>query len=328
MSETTDSPGRKLFICGTPLQSLIAERIMDEEGLDKEQCSLFFYSYGDNDKYRYYYDRLATRCGRSCFYVSDFKYPDYILNAKKVLKNFEFDTIYLGSVTSVFCLMALSLRNHKSLITFDDGSANIRPNSDYARKYGFSVKKYLAMKLLGNKYSLRRIRQETQAHYTIYANFKNNISDKLIHISLFEGTAVVPETGRCAVVLGTVFREAFGSEHAEEARVRLLRFMETLRSHVYFIPHPRDRKDCSSNLFTVDTPGIAEEVIGELAKKFRYIDLYGFCSSTQLVMLGNERVSNIFLTLGKPSAVARETIELASGVGSRSMRVLDLQSCG
>ena len=70
----------------------------------------------------------------------------------------EYSSAYLASVSSVFVLLALSLKKHRRLYTFDDGTANLSPSSSYAETYELSVKKYLALKLFGNKYSSRNHR--------------------------------------------------------------------------------------------------------------------------------------------------------------------------
>ena len=55
-----------LIICMTPLQMLIADRIIDKKGL--KDNILFVIAYSDNEKFRHYYNRLSRKCVLSYFF--------------------------------------------------------------------------------------------------------------------------------------------------------------------------------------------------------------------------------------------------------------------
>lgn len=317
---------KNLFICGTPLQSLIAVRIIEVNNFAPEDCILFFYSAVKNRKYEHYYRLLSERCAQSVFYFCDFNFPGYIAKAKKIFSGMDYSRVYLASVNSVFVLVALSLKKHHSLYTFDDGTANLSPSSSYAETYGLSIKKYLALKLFGNTYSIQKIRQESLGHYTLYPGFTNNISSKLIPISIFLSKQHKEGSGRCAVILGTVFHEAFAVESIGRVITRLERLSESLTDVCFYIPHPRGETLHASGLQILDSEKIAEEIISDLLLEYAVVDLYGFCSSVQINMAHLPGVNNIFLTISGAKPHVWDMFELATRAGISPKAVIDLDA--
>ena len=161
---------KNLFICGTPLQSLIIRQIIEKEGLEKDDCMLFFYTYVQNDKYDYYYEELSKYFSESIYFVNEYRFPSYATNSKKIFSKLEYENIYFGAVHSSLVLLALSGRKHEKIFTFDDGLANIYEGT-YSHKYGLSLKKFLGLSIFGNRYTMQRIRNETQGHYTVSGGF-------------------------------------------------------------------------------------------------------------------------------------------------------------
>lgn len=317
---------RHLFICGTPLQSLIAARIIEVNDLAAQDCVLFFYSAIKNKKYDHYYRFLSERCAHSVFYYCDFKFPGYIAKAKKIFAGMDYGTVYLAAVNSVFALIALSLKKHRCLYTFDDGTANLSPSSSYAETYGLSLKKYLALKLFGNTYSIQKIRRESLGHYTIYPEFTNNISSKLIPISIFQGKQFAAGSGKCAVILGTVFREAFAGDSVASVLKKLEMLSATLAGEVFYIPHPRGESLELEGLENLDSEKIAEEIIAELLRKYAVVELYGFCSSVQINMAHLPGITNIFLTISGAKPHVWDMFELATRAGISPKTVIDLDA--
>jgi N-acetyllactosaminide alpha-2,3-sialyltransferase len=319
---------KSLFICGTPLQSLIAAKIIEKNNLTPDDCSLFFYSGVRNKKYDYYYRLLSERCSKSVFYYCDFKFPSYLAKAKEILSDMEYQSVYLASVNSVFSLLALSLGKHSFLYTFDDGTANLSSKSSYAATYGLTIKKYLGLKLFGNSYSIDRIRKESLGHYTIYPDFRNNISHKLIPVTIVDTAHYGDGVGKCAVILGTVFREAYETAAIPRVIEGLGNLSATLGQHVYFVPHPRDEEVTLQNCEKLDSDKIAEDVISDLLLRYATVDLYGFCSSTQINMAHVAGISNRFLTITGTKPLVWEMFNLASQAGISPAAVIDLDDYG
>lgn len=305
---------------------MIAARIIEEKNLAAEDCTLFFYSTVKNKKYDHYYRSLSQRCAHSVFYLSDFKFPGYIAKAKKILSGMDYTTVYLASVNSVFVLIALSLKKHRYLYTFDDGTANLSPSSSYAQTYGLSLKKYLGLKWFGNSYTIQKIREESIAHYTIYPGFANNISSNLIPLSLFQGLRSTPDSMRCAVILGTVFKESFANNHVARVIAALEALSATLVDKVFFIPHPRGEALELNGLEILDSERIAEEIILELLLKYACVDLYGFCSSVQINMAHVHGINNIYLTISGAKSHVWDMFQLSKMAGISPKAVVDLDA--
>lgn len=290
-------PSMNLFLCGTPLHSLMAKRIIEYEELDKSQCALFFYSRFKSKKYEHYYDQISNLCEQSVFFYTESSYPGYLIEAKKVLKGFDYDCLYFGNAGSPYVLLALSAGKHQELVTFDDGVQNIFAGSPFASKHGISLRKYLGLLPFRNRYTVQRIREESSRHYTIYPGFKNHLSDSPTPISIFSSVGSPGGDGTCSVILGTNFKNAFPVKSVGRAYERLADFAESLEGDVFYLPHPRDHGIAIRGCINVETEKIAEEFIGEMYSRYGRFNLYGFCSSAQLNLAHLSNVHNYFLSI-------------------------------
>lgn len=286
---------RHLFICGTPLQARIAESIIKQKCLVASECAVFFYTSIENDKYLHYFERLRQICDTAHLFIADGHTIKSLLQAKKQLKKIHFDTIYLASPISAYSIIALGLGRHSELYTFDDGTANIFARSSYSKGIALSFKKSIAMKILGSSYTPDRIKGESMGHYTIYPQFKNNISDKLIPISLFNPPPAPASALKCSVILGTVFHETFNPFRAQEILKSLCASIDATKQEVFFLPHPRDQTTRINAFQMIDSRLMAEDEILNLLCHYSEIDLYGFCSSSQVNLAQICGVNNILI---------------------------------
>lgn len=315
---------KNLFICGTPLQSIIVKKIIESEGLEKKNCILFFYTYVKNDKHDRYYALLSELFSESYYYLCDNKYPSYVIDAKKIFSGLDFSNIYFAAVHSSFVLLALSLGKHKRIYTFDDGTANVFPRSSYAAKYGLSFKKFFGLVLFGNRYNIQRIRNESLAHYTIYPGFENNISDNLISLEIFPALSGEEKAGKCSLILGTVFREIFLGSKIEETLSNLSRFSQNVVGDVYYLPHPRSMETTIQGCRIIDSGKIAEEIIGELYQEYGSIDVYGFSSSAQFNVAHLAGLNNYLLSSSALKYSVKEISEMAADAGISLGTIIDL----
>ncbi|MEH6588506.1 MAG: glycosyltransferase family 52 [Halioglobus sp.] len=287
---------KNLFICATPLQSLIAAKIIEVRKLEKTDCFLFYYSKVRNSKIDYYYQSLSEKCTQSTFHECQGGIHRRAAIARNFFQEVDYTNVYFASAHSIYVQWALSQKKHVKIFTFDDGNANLTPVSRLNTKYGHSLKKHIASMFLGNTYSIDKIKAETIEHYTIYPDYRNNISDNLKPLDLFDMAGNCAQVGRCAVVLGTVFDDAFGSNNAENVQSRLNGFMNSLDQDTFFIPHPRDKHVRAGNYQIIEFDRIAEELIVDLHKNYGTIDLYGFCSSTQIHLAKCDYINNYFFS--------------------------------
>lgn len=294
--QTSPIRSRKLFICGTPLQSLLIQRIIETEGIEKKDCHLFFYTYNSNPKYERAFRKISHLFDGTHYHFCDNTFPKLAIQAKKIFSDVDYQEVYFASAISNFVFLALSKKDGVKITTFDDGTANISSTSLYASTYGLSIKKALGLALFGNRYSLKRIRKESRVHYTLYPDAKNNISQRTTPISIISPVLDSSTDRSCSLILGTVFESAIPSRPASEVLTSISRFAQQLQGEVFFLPHPRARVREECGVKMIDTDMIAEEVIVDLCSQYKSIDLYGFCSSAQLNLGTSNRIRNHLLT--------------------------------
>lgn len=274
-----------LIICLTPLQMLIAEKII-EKNSDKT-FDLLVISLFDNDKYKYYYSKLENKVRNANYFV--YKPAGFYKNLKNFFdfkkfykKNFNnkvYSGYYLASIDSRHCQYILSLCENFKLYTFDDGTANIFADSLYFvdRKTSFIKKIFLNMN--GIRKHSNDLKDMSLKHYTIYDGISNAFS-RLEFISLFSyniGENNTQENSKIRIFLGQPF-----SEYSKDLNYEFInKLILNLDIDLYF-PHPREGSLDKSILIVpeiVKTDLILEDYIVEILKNNCNVDLYSFASS-------------------------------------------------
>lgn len=264
-----------LIICTTPLQVLIAERIIDLHPEEKFQG--LFLARNKNDKYRCYYCRLQKKCIKSDFFLLDNlprRLYSLLLLKIKTIKSVKFDTIFIASIDGFFNHTVLSFLDFNVLNTFDDGLANITEDG----LYSIQKKERLALRALraifSIKYDMCYLKNNTTKHYTIYQNEKN-ITSKLTYISLMNLTSKPVKTQTIKIFVGQPLIEIGIAEQ------KLLNIFKQYNIDYYF-PHPRE-KDKISGLKYIDTEKIFEDyMLDILIREYSEIEIYTFFSSVIL----------------------------------------------
>jgi beta-galactosamide-alpha-2,3-sialyltransferase len=306
------------------LQSLIIRQIIEKEGLRKDDCKLFFYTYVQNSKYDYYYEKLSEYFSESIYFVNEYKFPSYAINSKKIFSQLEYENIYFAAVHSSLVLLALSAGKHEKIYTFDDGLANIYKGI-YSHRFGLSLKKFLGLGIFGNTYTMQRIRNETQAHYTIYPNAKNYISDRLIPVTIFPAERLRKGTGgRCSVILGTVFSSAFENDEDKNVLLKISNFAKKLEGDVIYLPHPRSRVTEIVGCRSINSSKMSEEIVSTLYTEYSSLDFYGFCCSAQIHMAHLCEGKNFFFTSTGLKSSVNTMLDMASNAGVAPKEIIDL----
>lgn len=303
-----------LFVCMTPLQSLIAEKIISHESLNKADCQLIYLVLTDNEKNHYYYSRLAEGMAYA-EYIDTGRSVTTVNRLRTLFKNKKYN-VYVASIDDTLIHYVLSFVKLHKLTTFDDGLANIFPNSSYylgvdrGRVRGCVLK--IANYLLGNRFSLDSIKRKTKKHYTIYPDFRNVVEkiESLNLLNLRENELV--EGGSINIFLGTMYEEVtYNATDANSLWGKVNDYIESSDGDWLYIPHPRDkRKNVFNNLES--SLLIAEEQIIVLRKKHKEINLYGFASSTQFNLMGVPDINIYPVNSVLLSDKAKEAIKLLS----------------
>ena len=278
----------------TPLQTLIAEKIIEKEDIDKAESILLYIGTIDNQINRAYFQRLA----------SGFKYSEFLQTGRSLgtvlrMRNLLYGKsckIYVAGIDDSLIHYAISFLKKPELYTFDDGTANIMPQSTYFTgvKRPF-IREYLlrfAHFLLGKRFNLEKTKSSTIKHYSIYNGFPNAATAEIEYLSLFTTKRTVSANKKnIKVFLGTVYDEATRTkDDADFLWKNVQEFLKENGEDIIYIQHPREKRayGCSSN-----DRRIAEEIILDLRKSYATVDLYGFGSSTQFNLVNVESINVI-----------------------------------
>lgn len=284
----------ELLICLTPLHMLIALKIME---LNPSNYDVLCISYNSNAKYKYYFDKLKSKCLNSNFFLInstnklkrlyDLVKFKYFIKTK--LKN-NYSKIYLASIDNSFFHLLLSILEKELIITFDDGSANINKNSDYYQYQRKSKFQNLLLSFLGNIYTTKKIISETSIHYTIYKDF-DNISKKLKFIALFDDSGLIYT---CDKVIKIYLGQPFGDLHFNKNEM-IFQYLKNNGIKNYF-PHPRE-KNIYDGFDYINTPLILEDYIVGLLNENYFVEIYTVVSTAALnvVSLPNVKVNVLYL---------------------------------
>lgn len=230
-----------LIICLTPLQMLIAEKIIKQKNLKNN--ILLVIAYNDNDKFRYYYNRLSLLCDKAYFFLIDnsslFKRIMAMVKLKMCLfslnKN-SFSACYLASIDSSYIQLITSGLKYHKLYTFDDGTINLLEGSPYYKDKCYSIFENGFRKLFSIKDTVSFYRQASVLHYTIFKDNKN-IVENTEYIPLLEKKNKCNSHGH---VSGEI--KIFLGQPLSEIKVGkqlLLNFFVDEKIDFYY-PHPRE----------------------------------------------------------------------------------------
>lgn len=282
----------KLFLCNTPLQAMIAARIIDEEGLSLHECSLLYVCDGLNDKIHSSFVRLS----------SFMKYAKLIHRARSLsgvrrMRKFissigNVDEIYVACIDDSLAHYAISFTKGATIKTFDDGTANITPSSRYfTGRSGLGFRSALLKAfhaLNGNRYNLKLVKSESVLHYSIYNGF-DNVMDNVKHIELIGPHEIKSKV--CSVFTGVNYTGYCKSKDYSDAlkeRVRIM--LGELQGDVIYIPFDmEDRKFFVDHV--IDRDLIAEEIVMSIIDRYEMVYLYGFADLPQNLFMDKKNVT-------------------------------------
>lgn len=289
-----------LFLCTTPLQMLIAQKIIESPSYDGDRPDLVLAALSESEKYNHYYEQLSKLC-RFSIRLERVKFPFYLYYIARYFFLRRYRRIYLASIDSSFLQTLTSYLRFSEIMTFDDGTANISKDSIYYHDQNdfISKSKRLIFRLAGNRYSRKKFITETLNHYTIYPNFKN-ITEKVEHLDLVGNPDAKEDScaKKATIVLGTCYRQVVKSPDLEKVFIgEFERYVESIKSsQTFYISHPRDEREIFNKIETISDQRISEETIAELIKTGYNLTLIGFGSSVQFAFLNNRKVVNLALT--------------------------------
>jgi Glycosyltransferase family 52. len=231
------------------------------------------------------------------------KYPIYFFYMQAIFFKRHFIDVYIASIDGILMQFILSKIKFQKLYTFDDGTANIFPNSIYAQDKPLGFWGAFFKWLFGIHYEMSDIKRLSSLHYTLYKEYKN-IVEPLVLISLMPTANKSDETNssynslllqsECNVVLGTVYKEIFESGTNISNNLSVCAdILNKTGLPTFYLPHPREGDTCANMGFCkIEATRIAEVEILDLLRAYKKIHLYGFVSSCQFNLEANPRISN------------------------------------
>lgn len=173
-----------LIVCMTPLQALIAEKIV--ENSEVESYDLLYITYYNFEKNIYYYEKIKNKFKNANFIKLNknfFAFLEFVMKSFIIYK-VKYNVVYIATLHDKYCQFIAAKYKYKNLKTFDDGFGNIYPNGTFYGGEKTGLLKDIFFNKLGLGYSVEKIKKLTTEHITIYRNMKN-ISEKTKYISLY-----------------------------------------------------------------------------------------------------------------------------------------------
>lgn len=282
-----------LIVCVTPLQILIAEKIMD---IHPGSYTAIIIHYDRNEKYEYYINRIKSK---SKYFISC-----HISGNSKVSRFFEmirfrfkvnkinerkYEYCFVASIENPFVLSILSSTVFEDIRTFDDGTANINLDSIYYRDLGISRVEQCIRRFLSINLTRDDIKKMSSLHYTLFPNLTNiipnresinlidNIGNEMkspIGLDLVVDKAIDIFIGQPLYSIDKQFNNKFIESIIDKYNIK------------YYYPHPRERF-IISGVDYINSKLIFEDFILSLIRDRKDINvrLYTFFSTAALNVL-------------------------------------------
>lgn len=318
---------KDLFICLTPLQVVIAKKIIESKSSSKLKPDFVLFPLADTERFRYYFQSMSLLCDDSIYWIDVKKFPLYVLDIARKFLTKKYGCVYLSSVDSVHIQYILSFIKFDKINTFDDGTVNIAIDGIYHNDEPRwpEVLKRLIRRASFNKFSSEKIKSLSSTHYTLYPGMKN-IIDNTVAIDLFSGKMVQgagKKKSKCVVLLGTVYREVLKNSEDKDRLLSLIRRMVAAqeKNTIHYLPHPRDEVDYFEGVIKYKNNIISEEIIAKLLQQYEEVDLLGFASSAQFNLM---KIKNINIIVIESLLFKDVFINLANKLVRNNAKMLKL----
>lgn len=287
-----------LIICYTPLQVLIAEKIIEMHPNDEFYGVMVYLA--TNKKYDYYAERLRKKCkvfaqllekqkkGLNKFFF----FWKIILQIKK----YNIRYIFCASINELFVQSVVSNVAYQNVYSFDDGTANIAGHGVYYNMPILNFDRKLTRLLLNCRHTLQSLKNGViDCHYTIYPSLPNIITNtKTIQLNPIQNNMlgklnnhVKKDEILIKVLLGQPLfdNDEFNKKIAEQVIYDY--------QIDYYFPHPRETYQLD-NVQYIDTHLVFEDYFIQNLANQRCI-IYTFLSSAVLNIVSFENVEIIAL---------------------------------
>ncbi|MFJ1258243.1 glycosyltransferase family 52 [Cupriavidus sp. CuC1] len=283
-----------LILCCTPLQTLIAKAMVEARGVSA--FKLIYYTWIDNAKHRHYYD-LLSRLAVDCVYIKlDSRFPEHFERFRQAFRDLKIqdeESIAFACIDNFYIQYAINRYRFATILTFDDGTANIVRESVYHKPMRRSWPRRVVERVLRGAVDQLWIRESVAAHYTIYPGFENIVdATRLVSVPLFK--EVMGRSRRLNKESIRIFLGQPVSDFRDDGLlVQYTNLLNALSVDEY-LPHPReyDLKDINNAKMT---NLIAEQYIAEKLMEYAEVSVYSI-GSTALLNVEHPRLKKIIIT--------------------------------
>ena len=284
-----------LLMCATPLQVLIAEKIIELNPGKSFYLIFTDHDYENKVKFRYYYNRLKSQCVQSTYWTDAPGLKNFLsflikLNTSKL--NIEYDELYLANLERRHFQYLVSKNPNASLFTFDDGIGNINKESHFHSDQKPKAIKKIIWKGLGVRYFISDLRRLSKLHYTIYDNI-SNVIDTTKYLSLYNDENKGGELESDDFIRKVKFY--LGQPLSSIDDKFTASYINTILNKLdidYYFPHPREDALLLEDFNIVQSQLIFEDYIIEFLKDNSHTEVlvYSFISGTLLNINNLNRV--------------------------------------
>lgn len=257
-----------LIICTTPLQALIARRLINRHNQIQQKFDvLMIHFYGENkDKFQYYFDKIAQLCRYADFISLPRNKWKRIFFIPKLLRKLQlqYNTVFVSNIDSHEIQYILSRIQFNILETFDDGTGNLVLSSVFYHN-NTNWQRQLMNRLRGIRLQTEDLRRLSQRHHTLYPN-QPNIVEPIVPLDLWgEAEWKLPESSLQPKTEPIYTRRILLGQpllpNAEDNAVLIKTLLHRFRINEYF-PHPRETYRIPGIEY-IDSPLIFEDYLLE-----------------------------------------------------------------
>lgn len=298
--KTNTGGGKNLIICTTPLQVLIAERIVALHPQDRF-CAMILVAGEQSAKLKLYGERLIERCGQG-FFMRDAFYGEspralhrlYLLarlKCKFYCLTRGIKALYVSSYEKIPVRTLIgTLGQEVEIYSFDDGLMNLNFEAYQDNKVDWRSRFFGLFDVVMPSQIQKRI----AGHYTIY-DAPNAASPTPERIELFNlsdevegGSKEKPELVRICLGQPIFELDEQDGELSKEATQTLI----SVSGSTYYLPHPRENYRIERVTY-IDTPLIAEDYILQDLKQYpnRHYEIASFFSTVLINLVGHPRIT-------------------------------------
>lgn len=308
---SSNRKSRSLIMCVTPLQMLIAEKIIAINS--EESFDLLVVALNDNEKYRNYFERLKKVCVNSLYYIQGkgrLAFFDYIKSLNKTNLDIKYNNIYLASIDSRHFQYIFSKNISANIYTFDDGTANIITSSLYYSNTKPKFLKRSIWRVLGVRYYMEDLKEKSLLHYTIYKDIPNIIKSQ-------QYTSLLPATAQNQnITKDRTVKFYLGQPLTDISKDFDLSFVENNIDKLdidYYYPHPREASYPKGNYQIIESSLIFEDYIVQFLEDNPDVgvDIFSFTSTALLNIMSLDRLQATYIHENQIFSLHRDFYDFA-----------------